>query len=202
VHDVSLDRDQRITVYESFEQSPLSGYNILLRTTGDPVALAAPLRSALRDLSASATLSGVRTLDSLRDRALARPRFFAALLLLFAVTGVMLALVGVYGVLAQLARNRGREIAIRIALGAQAVHVRWLVINHGLKLLTLGVIAGAGVALVGTRLAKSLLYGVSPSDPTTFAVVLMLIIATGLTAAAIPAMRASREDPAMALRSD
>jgi ABC-type antimicrobial peptide transport system permease subunit len=144
----------------------------------------------------------IRPLDEIRDRSLARPRFFAALLAGFALVGLLLSMVGVYGVLAQAARNRARETGIRIALGARAMDVQWMFVHHGLRLAAAGLAIGAALAFVATRAMTTLLFGVKPYDPVTFLVVGILLAATSALAAWIPAARASREDPISALRSD
>jgi ABC-type antimicrobial peptide transport system permease subunit len=116
--------------------------------------------------------------------------------------GLLLAVVGVYGVLAQVARRRTREMGIRIALGSPIGQVRWLVVRHGLGLVAVGVGIGISAALVATRGLGALLYRVAPADPVTFVTIPMLLAITGVAAAWIPAMQASRADPAIALRSE
>jgi ABC-type antimicrobial peptide transport system permease subunit len=124
------------------------------------------------------------------------------LLLTFASVGVALALVGVYGVIAQLARRRTREMGIRLALGARASQVQWLVVRHGLRLVVLGLVLGLGAALLVTRAMGALLYEVAPADPITFGTVALMLAGTALCASWLPAARASRADPAGALRAE
>jgi ABC-type antimicrobial peptide transport system permease subunit len=124
------------------------------------------------------------------------------MLVLFAGVGLLLAVVGVYGVLAQVARRRTREMGIRIALGSPIGQVRWLVVRHGLGLVTVGVAIGITVALVATRGLSALLYHTAPADPVTFITIPLLLAATGVAAAWVPALQASRADPAVALRSE
>jgi ABC-type antimicrobial peptide transport system permease subunit len=142
------------------------------------------------------------TMDDAKSQSLARERFLATLFLVFASVGVVLSIVGVYGVVAQLALRRTSEMNIRIALGAQASQVRWLVVRHGLTLVGAGVITGGilSAALGGT--VRKLLYGVSPLDPVTFIVMPVCLLLTGVGASWIPAIRATRAEPAGALRSE
>ena len=141
-------------------------------------------------------------MDALRDTSLARMRFLTTLLLAFAVIGLLLSVVGVYGVLAHVTRNRTREMGIRIALGAQAVQVRWLVVRQGLRLTIAGLVVGGGVALIATRAMTKLLFNVAPNDPATLIGVALLLAGTSIAAAWIPALKASRADPSVALRAD
>jgi ABC-type antimicrobial peptide transport system permease subunit len=141
-------------------------------------------------------------MNQVRAQSLARERFLTTLLLLFASVGVALAVVGVYGVMAQMARRRVREMGIRLALGAQAEDVRWLVVRNGLRLVGVGLIMGTGAAFVVTRTMQTLLFGVAAKDPMTFAVVPALLVLTALLATWAPANHASRADPAAALRAE
>jgi ABC-type antimicrobial peptide transport system permease subunit len=120
----------------------------------------------------------------------------------FATIGVALSIVGVYGVLAHVSRNRTREMGIRIALGARAGQVRWLVIQQGVKLAVIGLSVGLVVALFATRGMSKLLFGVAPNDPVTLIAVVVGLAMTSALASWLPAVRASRADPAVALRSD
>jgi putative ABC transport system permease protein len=116
--------------------------------------------------------------------------------------GLLLAVVGVYGVMAQLVRHRTREMGIRIALGAQVSQVRWLVVRHGLRLVLVGLAVGSAGALITTRAMRALLFGVEPADPLTFLVVPLILTLTGVVASWFPARQASRADPAGALRAE
>jgi len=122
------------------------------------------------------------------------------LLLAFAGVGMLLAVVGVYGVMAQVAKGRTREIGIRMALGARASEVRWIVVRHGLRLAGIGLVVGVGGGLAGTRAMRTLLFDVTPADPATFLAVPVLLLITAAAASWLPALRASRVDPATVLR--
>jgi ABC-type antimicrobial peptide transport system permease subunit len=141
-------------------------------------------------------------MTDVRAASLAKQRFLTTLLLVFAATGLALAVVGVYGVLAQLAERRTREMGIRIALGARATDVRWLIVRHGLSLILVGLAAGLIAAVFTTRALRTLLYQVAPVDVVTFIAVAALLTLTGLIALWIPATEASRADPASVLRAE
>jgi ABC-type antimicrobial peptide transport system permease subunit len=123
-------------------------------------------------------------------------------MLSFAGVGLTLGLVGVYGVVAQLARRRTRELGIRVALGARAGQLQWLVVRHGVVLTGTGIAVGLLMAMVATRGMRSLLFDVAPLDPVTFVAVPLLVLATAIAASWIPAARASRADPCQVLRAD
>ena len=198
----ALDVAPNAEVYESMLQSPHRSGSLLLRTDGDPAALAPAVRALFRELDPMAPVYSMRTMESVREQSMARAVFLTTLLLMFALVGVVLAVVGVYGVLAHAARQRTREMGIRIALGARVSQVRWLVVRDGLRLLAAGLVAGGAAAIASTRLLRTLLYDVAPNDPLTFIGVAILLAATGVLASWLPARRASRADPMLSLRSD
>jgi putative ABC transport system permease protein len=199
-HVDGLDTAAKSAVYESILQSPQEAAFLMLRTNGDPAELTPGVRAIVRDLDPTLALYSVKTMESVRDRSMARAVFLTTLLLMFAAIGLLLAVVGVYGVLAQVARNRTREMGIRIALGAQASQVRWLVVRQGLRLTLGGLFVGGGAALFATRGMTKLLYNVQPNDPTTLIGVAVILALTGVVASWIPALKASKADPAVALR--
>jgi putative ABC transport system permease protein len=201
-HVDALDIAPRIEAFHAELQEPSSYMVVLLRTKGDPAALTPAVRGVLRELDPTLTLLDVSTMERLRGQSLARARFLTTLLLAFAGIGLVLSVVGVYGVLAHVSRNRTREMGIRIALGAQAGQVRWLVVRQGLGLTAAGLFVGSGVALFTTRLMTKLLFNVAPNDPGTLLGVAILLAATSVLAAWIPALKASRADPSVALRAD
>ena len=164
--------------------------------------LAAPIRRTVRELDSLLALNTLEPMTEVHSRAMSRERFTSVLVLVFAVTGVVLALVGVFGVLAQLVQARWREMGIRLALGAQRAQVRWMIVRHGMTLLAVGVGAGLLVALGTTRVLATLLYEISPTDALTYLGVAVLLGAAGLLAAWIPAWRASAANPAKTLRAD
>jgi putative ABC transport system permease protein len=167
-----------------------------------PARLAPALRRLIAELDPGLALGAVRTMSDVRAEALARDRFLMTLVLLFAVVGLVLAVVGVYGVLAQLVTRRAREIGIRVALGALPERVRWEVVRHGLGLTAAGLAVGGAASLVATRSLGSLLYRVPTADPRTYGTVALLLVLTCALAAWWPARRASRADPLHVLRDE
>jgi putative ABC transport system permease protein len=186
----------------SYPQEPRSGMTLVVRTAGDPAELAPSVRGIVARLDSKLAISSVRTMDEVRAAALSRDRFLAVLMVSFAVVGLVLGIVGVYGVVAQLARRRTREMGIRLALGARTGQLQWLVVRKGLGLTLVGIGFGVAIALGATTVIRTLLYQVKPADPVTFVVVPVLVLLTAGLASWIPAARASRADPAAVLRSD
>ena len=201
-HVQALDIAPRIEAFKAASQEPPNGTFVLLRTSGDPSSLVSALRGVVHDLDPSLALIDPKPMDDLRDASMARIRFLTTMLLGFALVGVVLAVVGVYGVLAHISRNRTREMGIRVALGAQTSQVRWLVVRHGLALTLGGLSVGLIAALFATRLMSKLLFNVAPNDPLTLVGVSVLLAGTSVLAASLPARRAARVDPAIALRAD
>jgi predicted permease len=172
----------------------------VVRTSGEPALSVAALRAALAEVDATQVMTEVGTIEDFAARQLDGTRATSTVLALFGVMAVLLAVVGVYGIVAEMLGQRRREIGLRIALGAQTGAVRHLVMRHGLRL----VIAGMGLGLIGalavTRALASLLWRVSPTDPLTYAIVLLTILAVGAAACLLPAHRAARIDPLMLIR--
>ena len=201
-HMSSLSTEPQVEILSPISQDPVESMTLVARTTGDPTTLAAPIRRIVAEMDANLALGSVRPMSVVHADSLALERFVTTLLLVFAGVGLSLAVIGVYGVLAQLARRRTREMGIRIALGAPAGRVRWLVVSHGLRLVLAGLVVGTALALLATRGLRSLLYHVAPGDPLTFVTVAVLLTITGALAAWIPALQASRADPAVTLRTE
>jgi ABC-type antimicrobial peptide transport system permease subunit len=166
------------------------------------MALANQARAALASVDPQLPLTKLRTMDDRLSGSLTQPRVSMAVLALFALLALVLAAIGIYGVLSYAIARRTREIGIRIALGAQPGDVRRLVIGEGMRPVVAGVALGVAGALALTRLMRSLLYGVSPSDPVTLGVVAILLTTVALMAAWLPARRATRVDALEALRSE
>jgi putative ABC transport system permease protein len=173
---------------------------LVVRTSGDPVPLTPTLGAIVRQEDASLALDSVMTMDERVVESLARPRISAVLLGTFAICAVTIAMVGLFGILAYTTARRTREIGIRAALGARPRDVAGLVIRQALTVAAGGAAAGVGLAYIGGRLISTLLYGVSSTDPFSFTVAPALLIVTSLVACAIPARRAARVDPLVALR--
>jgi putative ABC transport system permease protein len=177
-----------------------TGMRIVLRTDADPRSLISAARAEVQALDKELPVFEVKTLDQYVSGAVAHPRFNALLLLLFAGVALLLTAVGLYGVISYSVTQRTREIGVRRALGAQTHDVLKLVVKQGMKLTLIGVLLGLGGALALTRLLQTLLFGVSATDPLTFAVIVLLLIAIALVACWVPARRAAKVDPMTALR--
>jgi ABC-type antimicrobial peptide transport system permease subunit len=175
---------------------------LIVRADGDPLSLVGPIRSEVRRLDPNLPLANVRTMAQVVDASLATPRLTSSLISLFAAVALVLAAVGVSGVLAYLVSRRRREIGIRLALGASRANVLNLILRRGLLTAGIGIVAGLVAALLLSRLMEGLLYGVPARDPATFAGAALLLLAVALAASAVPALRASRVDPLEALRAD
>jgi len=180
----------------------LGSMAFLARAPGDPAPLASALRAELRALDPELPVQRIERLDDLLSGSLAQPRFRTAVLLTFALLALVLALVGIYGVTAYEVTRRTPEIGIRRALGAQTSAVLRLVLGRSLARVLAGLAAGVPGALVLTRLLRSFLFGVSPADLATFLAVTLAVTTAALLASIIPARRAARVDPAVALRYD
>jgi predicted permease len=192
------------TLYIALSQDPLSSLAIAVRTTADAKQLAPALREALRGADPEAALTLPRTMD---DLIMTSPSVFLRRLPLyiigaFALTALLLAIVGIYGVVSYAVAQRTREMGIRMALGAQPAALVRLVVRHGLWMAAFGVVLGAGGARLAGRYAEKMLYGVQAGDPVTYVGVSMLLAAVAVAASVLPARRAARVDPALALRAD
>ncbi|MGH3185172.1 MAG: FtsX-like permease family protein, partial [Streptosporangiaceae bacterium] len=174
--------------------------NFEVRTAGDPMALLPSVRQALRTVDPNLPLAHPSTQTANVDRLLFNERMLADLSSCFAGLALLLACIGLYGLLAQEVTRRTREIGIRMALGAERGHVLRMVVGLGLALAAIGLAAGVGGAWAATRYLKSMLFGVSPVDPATLAGVGALLLAVALAACLIPARRATKVDPLVALR--
>ena len=175
---------------------------LVLRTDADPLSFVAAATAEIRRIDSEQAVSGINTLSGLLNEATAQPRFNTALLALFALLALVLAAVGIYGVIAYAVAQRTQEIGLRMALGAQARDVMRLVIGQGMKLALFGIVLGLGGAWALTQLMTSLLFNVSPTDWLTFAGISALVTLTVLLACWIPARRATKVDPLIALRSE
>ena len=195
--------------YLNFNQTPLQslpdsvGYmNLLVRTEVEPLALAAAVRAQVAALNKDQPVFNVRTMKEILAQSVAARRFSLFLLTFFASVALGLASLGIYGLMSYAVAQRKREIGVRMALGAQATDVLKLVIGQGMKLAFLGVALGLVASVALTRTMKSLLFGVSATDPLTFAALALLLITVSLVACFIPARRATKVDSVIALRSE
>jgi putative ABC transport system permease protein len=188
-------------IYLPHAQVPAGTMSVVLRTTDDPRALVGAIRGEIRTLDPNLSVEGVRSLEQVVSHAVAQPRFYMLLLSLFAIVALTLAAIGIFGVMAYLVAQRTREIGVRIALGASPTAVQQMVVGRALRL-ALGGIALGGLGALGlTRVMEGLLYGVSTTDPVSFLAVAFLLTGVALLAGYLPARRASRVDPMIALRA-
>jgi len=195
-----LYRETTPTVFRPYRQVLAQGY-LLVRAHGAPIA-AAVLRRAVESAGGGATFITATAMDDLIAPELATPRFDALLLSIFAVAAIVLAAVGLYGIMASAVTQQRRELGIRMALGATAADVRTMVLRQALIVAGLGTLVGLVGATVGARLLTSLLFGTAPFDPVTLAAVSMLLLLVSAGAAYLPARRATAIDPASALRAE
>ena len=189
-------------IYWPYAQSPRWASYFVLRTSGDPAALAKVAAARLKSVDPDMEASGPATLEDRVGRQLRRPRFNLLLIGVFAACALGLTLVGVYGVIAASVAARTREIGVRVALGATAPRVLGMVVREGMVLVGLGVAIGLVAAVWLTRFAANLLYGVTAGDVATRLVVVALLAAAALLACLVPARRATKVDPLVALRSE
>ncbi|MGC2256029.1 MAG: FtsX-like permease family protein, partial [Candidatus Acidiferrales bacterium] len=174
--------------------------SLVVRTKTDPLAVVSAVQERIWSLNKSQPIENIESMDQLVSASNAQPRFETFLLGGFGALGLLLAVVGIYGVISYSVTQRTHEIGIRMALGAEPGNVMRLILAHGLKLAVIGVAIGIGASLALTRLMSTLLFGVSATDPLTFAGVAILLAAVSLAACYIPARRAMRVDPMVALR--
>jgi predicted permease len=202
VKQYTLDEDSRIALYLPMTQSPSREFNIAVRVAGDPEALAPAVKKAIHEIDADLPLYHVRSMTERVEESLARRRFSMLLLTLFAGFALLLATVGIYGVLAFLVRQGTREIGIRMSLGATQAGILRLIVGRGLRLAAFGVGIGLLGAFLLTGLLKSILFGIPATDPWTFGGITALLIGVALAASYIPARRAARIDPMLTLRNE
>ena len=196
----TLDSDPRIAFYLPQTQYPTRAMTVALRSTSDPSGVLSAVKNELRNLDADLPMYDVRTMRQRVDESLARRRFSMLLLAAFAAVALALATIGIYGVMAYLVNQGTREIGIRIALGATQRNILSLIVRQGMALALAGVAIGLAGALLLARLIRSLLFGVQATDPVTFVGIASLLGLVALLASYIPARRAARVDPLVALR--
>jgi putative ABC transport system permease protein len=192
------------TVYVPFEQKPLgpSDMTVVARARAEPAAALSAIRLAVSELASDVPVSNERTMtERIRD-SVARPRFATGLLVAFGALALLLGAIGTYGLMACNTQRRTRELAVRMALGAEARHVLLTVVREGAVLAAAGLALGTGLALVLTRFLRGMLFEVSATDPLTFALAAGVLGGTALLASYLPARRATRLDPMIAIRAE
>ena len=197
-----LEKDAEAAIYRVSTQDPVRQFTLVVASSVKPESLQRPVTNAIRSLDPLIPVSDVATLDDLISGTIARPRFNTTILSLFAALGLLLASIGIYGVLAYSVAQRTHEMGIRMALGANPADVLRLVVKDGVTVAALGVLVGVAVALPATRVLAALLYGVQSWDAMVFASVAATLSGVALAAAYLPARRATRVDPMVALRPE
>src|SRR5262245_14351362 len=202
VRHVGLDRELRPEIYFPFMQLPLSSLTVITRTSGDPLGFVAAARDQVQEIDKDQPITNIRTMEEVLARSISQQRFNLSLLAAFAGLALSLAAIGIYGVMSYLVTQRSHEIGVRMALGAQTGDVIRLVIKQGMALTFAGVSIGLIIAFGLTRLLRNLLFDVSVTDPLTYFVIALLLALVALLACYLPARRATKVDPLVALRCD
>lgn len=187
-------------VYTPITQDPPGAVTVVMRTTLDPMTLAAPLRDAVRAIDPDLAVHDVRTMDARIATSLDTDRARSILIVAFAALALFLAAVGLYGVLAWTVAQRTAEIGIRMALGGSTSHVFRIVVAQGIRLAGIGLVLGAAASFVMARIVRGMVFGVGAADPVVYTTVLALLATTAILATALPARRAMRVDPIIAIR--
>jgi len=197
-----LDEQIREGMYVPQAQQPTRGFTVAVRTATPPLTLVDTVRGTIHDLDRNLPISDVFTMDRVMIRAMWQPRLFSWIFGFFGAVALVLAVVGVYGVVSYSVAQRTREIGIRAALGAARGQIRAMVLRQGMRAVIVGIGIGLAGALAVTRVMGALLYGVSPTDPATFGVATFVLAGTALLACLLPAHRATRVEPLIALRCE
>jgi putative ABC transport system permease protein len=195
-----LEETQQPQMYGPYTQQPGYFATVVIRTTVEPMSLSESVRQALWKVDADQPMWKIRTVEFLVNRSVADRKFLLALMGIFALLALVLTMIGLYGVISYLVNQRTQEIGIRMALGAQVRDILQMVLKQGMILVLTGVALGLGAAWLSTRLISRLLFQVSATDPLTFGVIAVFLIAVALLACYLPARRATKVDPLVALR--
>jgi putative ABC transport system permease protein len=195
-----MEEETRSQMYGAYSQQPGLFATVLIRTTVEPLGLSEPVRQAVWKVDPDQPMWKIRTVEFLIDRSVADRKFLLALMGIFASLALVLTMIGLYGVISYLVNQRTQEIGIRMALGAQMSDILRMVLKQGMFLVLTGVALGLASAWLLTRLIASLLFRVSATDPLTFGGISVLLIAVALLACYLPARRATKVDPLVALR--
>jgi putative ABC transport system permease protein len=201
VHEKGLAVDVSPELYLPCHMNPPQSAGFIVRTDGNPTRLLSAIRSRVLSLDPEQPISAVKTMEELVESSIGRQRLTLFLLGSFAIVALLLAAVGIYGVIAYSVAQRTQELGIRRALGAQPTDILWLVVGQGLGLTVAGIAIGIAGALAVTRVMKNLLFHINATDPATFLGVAILFVAVASAASLIPAWRATQVDPMAALRA-
>jgi putative ABC transport system permease protein len=202
VKDEGLAEANPPAIYMPYRQWPVSFMAVVVKTALPPASLGDAVRAEVGAIDPNLPISNVRTLDTIVAKSISQQRFYMLLLAIFAAVALVLAAIGIFGVLSYAVSQRTREIGIRMALGAPGGSVIGLIVRQAMLLVAAGVAAGTGLALLLSRTISRMLFSVTPTDPATFASVAALLALVALCASYLPARRATRVDPIVALRSE
>jgi putative ABC transport system permease protein len=202
MHRQGIEKDVAPQVFRPHAQDPDNEMDLLVRTASDPLAMAESVRAEIQSIDKTVPKFGVTTVERQLQQQTAVRRFDATLIGLFSIIALSLSAIGIYGLMHFVVVQRGNEIGVRMALGARYGDVLLMVLRQGLRLAGVGVLVGVAATLGVTRLLSRLLYGVTPTDPLTFAVAPVILLAVAALACWLPARRAARIDPVLALRQD
>jgi putative ABC transport system permease protein len=197
-----LDEPNPPQIYMPLRQWPVSFMTVVLKTSVPPTSLTEAARAQVAAIDPNLPLSNIGTLDAIVAKSISQQRFYMTLLSVFAAVALVLAAIGIFGVLSYAVSQRTREIGIRMALGAQERTVIGLVVRQAMALVAAGVVAGTLLALYLSQTMTKMLFSVRPTDPTTFVSVAAVLAGVALLASYLPARRATRVDPIVALRSE
>ena len=189
-------------IYRPNAQQGLVFMHFVVRTSGDPLSVVPAIRAAVRAFDSTVPIAEVQSMGELYSASTATPRTIALLLLAFAGVGLALGAVGIYGVISYAVTQRTRELGIRVALGAIQGRIVSMVVGEGIRMAGIGIVLGAAAAVVAARALRTLVFGVATTDLATYGAVAAILTLVALAASYIPARRASRVDPLIALRSD
>ena len=190
------------TTYVPFNQFPIGFFSVLIRTDADPRAMQASIKKVVRDVDSDLPIFGLKTMEQAVSDSVAQPRFYMVLLAAFAGIALLLAAIGIYGVISYSVSQRTRELGIRVALGATKQKIIGLVVGQGMWIAALGVLIGIAASLALTKAMASLLFGVDKLDPVTFAAAPVLLMVAAALGCYLPARRAASADPVVAMRND
>jgi putative ABC transport system permease protein len=190
----------RVQGYFPFAQTPGGGMTVIVKGTSDPSQLISSMRAAVKEIDPDQPIYNPRTMDEIRAESVAPERLNLTLLSLFAGIALVLAIVGIYGVMSYSVTQRSHEIGIRMAIGARPRDVFAMILGHGMKLTIIGVVIGLVLAFVLTRLMETMLFGVAPTDATTYTAISVLLVSVALLACYLPGRRATKVEPTISLR--
>ncbi len=200
VRSIELNTEPAPEIYTASSQDAFANMSFVLRTSIEPAGLTAAVRQAVQSVDKAQPVSDVRTMERIVSDAITQPRFNLALLAVFSGIALVISAAGIYGVTSYTVSQRTHEIGIRMALGAQASDVLKMVLGQGLRLIAVGIFSGLIASFLLTRFLTSLLFGISATDTFTFAIVALILTGVALVACFVPARRAAKVDPMVALR--